>query len=274
MNAAVESLRPRASLELIDDAAALLKRRWNVLAVVAAVALTPMMTLSIWMASRRTVDGSSLFDPQVLLELGNGGDSTASTWISLIAGSWTLAAISYAATQLTLDELVGQERSARELVVATARSARRWSGAWLLRSLAIAVGLLACGVGAVWAAVAFWVVVPIVAAEQLGPLDAMKRCKHLTAGARGRVFGIVVLVELITAGAQIAMMLLPSQIASGFVDGRALSIATAAIAAATAVVIESISAATMVNTYIDLRVRREGLDLDLQLRALTAGDAS
>jgi len=265
----VESLRPRGALELIDDAGSLLRRRWSDVSILAAVSLTPTIVLSVVMSMRSSTDGSLFTDPQLILQLGQSDRSTTQTIVALVLGSLSLATLIHALTRLVLNDLVGRVESPWRVLLLTFRSFHRWVGTWLLGRVALGLGLLLCGVGILWPWAVFWVLIPIAASERLTPIAAMRRCLELTKGARGRILGVALLLEVTTSLAQIALFLFPAQIVSGLIDGRPLSLVLALVGSGVAILIESITAATVVHAYLDLRVRREGLDLDLRLRGLT-----
>jgi hypothetical protein len=115
--------------------------------------------------------------------------------------------------------------------------------------------------------------------ERISPWNAIKRSWELSRGSFWRLFGILLLTEIIV-GIAAALLSLPFGIIGSIVGGGTISLfsaaATASIADVTIAAIGSIIASTItrpisagvtVLLYADLRMRREGLDLALRSAA-------
>jgi hypothetical protein len=150
------------------------------------------------------------------------------------------------------------------------------------------IGLLA-GVGAIaaivltsWFSIMFRMAGPAVVLEQEGPAQALARSWRLVRGSFWRVLGITLLaglIVLVTAGVlQVPFGLLAAMAGGGnsllpSTGGNAASILISAVGGVVAgAVARPISAGVAVLLYVDLRMRREGLDLVLQTAA-AAGSA-
>jgi len=144
------------------------------------------------------------------------------------------------------------------------------------------LGAIAGIVLTIWFAVMFRMAAPAVVLEREGPARALARSWRLVHGSFWRVLGITLLaglIVLVTAGVlQIPFgllaalagggnSLLPST--GGNVAGTLISAVGGVVAGAVA---RPISAGVAVLLYVDLRMRREGLDLVLQTAA--GGDAA
>ena len=122
-----------------------------------------------------------------------------------------------------------------------------------------------------WIMIRIYFAMPIVVLERLGPGQALARSWRLTRGSWWRMFGIVlltlVLVSVVTMLLSVPFSLLSGapmlfmQDASwaGVVSGTILYVGDVLIHAITT----SFSVAVTTLLYIDLRIRREGLDLKL-----------
>jgi len=145
------------------------------------------------------------------------------------------------------------------------------------------IGLLA-GVGAIaaimltiWFSIMFRMVGPAVVLEREGPAQALARSWRLVRGSFWRVLGITLLaglIVLVTAGVlQIPFGLLAAAAGGGnsllpSTGGNVASILISAVGGVVAgAVARPISAGVAVLLYVDLRMRREGLDLVLQTAA-------
>jgi Membrane domain of glycerophosphoryl diester phosphodiesterase len=117
---------------------------------------------------------------------------------------------------------------------------------------------------------------PVVVLERLSPVAAIKRSWQLSHGSFWRLFGILLLTWIIVFVAA-AVLTIPFTLVGGLVGGGSGSLlTTAATTSVTALIIGAIgtilaatvtrpiSAGVNVLLYVDLRMRREGLDLTLR----------
>jgi glycerophosphoryl diester phosphodiesterase family protein len=151
----------------------------------------------------------------------------------------------------------------------------------LLHLAPVAVLLAVLGsIGAIVLEALLWIrlslTLPAVVLERLSPVTAIKRSWQLTHGSFWRLFGILALTGIIVAVATYVLTI-PFAILGSVAGGGSLGIfGTAATTSATALIITAIgsilaatvtrpiSAGVNVLLYVDLRMRREGLDLTLR----------
>ncbi|NMO32828.1 hypothetical protein HG826_04360 [Streptomyces sp. GMY01] len=138
------------------------------------------------------------------------------------------------------------------------------------------LGVLGAGVVAIWLAVRFSLASPALMLEKQGVKKAMSRSAKLVKGAWWRVFGIQLLAALI-AGIVSAVIAIPFGLVgaamtdegvSGVLNGTGNISWTYLLVSGVGAVIGSmikfpISAGVTVLLYIDQRIRREALDLEL-----------
>ena len=146
-----------------------------------------------------------------------------------------------------------------------------------LIGLLAVLGAIAAIVLTIWFAIMFRMAGPAVVLEREGPAQALARSWRLVRGSFWRVLGITVLaglIVLITAGIlQIPFGLLAAMVGGGNsllpgTGGNAAGILISAVGGVVAgAVARPISAGVAVLLYVDLRMRREGLDLVLQTAA-------
>ncbi|KGM09494.1 DUF7544 domain-containing protein [Cellulomonas carbonis] len=144
---------------------------------------------------------------------------------------------------------------------------------------AIAVGLLGGLVGvvvAVWLSIRLLLVPPALVLEGAGVVDTVKRAWRLTRGSFWRLLGIyllaTVVVGLVTQivavpAAVISLLVFPDPTSAGYIF--VTTIGTGIAQTITTVFIASVVALL----YIDLRIRREGLDVELARAAEAAAEA-
>lgn len=134
---------------------------------------------------------------------------------------------------------------------------------------------LALLVVTVWLSIRLAMAGPAVMLEQISPVDALKRSFDLTRGFTMRNLGVTIVAALVVAAIALAISL-PIGLVSGmfYVFGTQVL----AIAAVVSVIAQTLStaisvpfsAAVTVLLYVDLRMRKEGLDVALA-RAAGAG---
>lgn len=103
---------------------------------------------------------------------------------------------------------------------------------------------------------------PTVILEKLGPVQALRRSWRLVRGSTGRVFGITLLVGLITGILSAAVGALLSVVTQAGDDNLRLILEQLA-ALLVAVLIQPISFIVVVLLYYDLRIRREAFDIEM-----------
>ena len=133
-------------------------------------------------------------------------------------------------------------------------------------------GLLAL-VLAIWIPTMLSLVTPVVVLEGTGPWRALARSWRLVWRSFWRVFGILLLAEIIV-GVAGGILQLPFTVVASVAGGSGLSLGSVisvlgSIAAGT--VTQPITAAVTVLLYVDRRMRREGLDLALSTAAGNGG---
>ena len=141
-----------------------------------------------------------------------------------------------------------------------------------LAIIAVPGGVLAL-ILAIWIPTMLSLVTPVVVLEGTGPWHALARSWRLVWRSFWRVFGILLLAEIIV-GVTAGILQLPFTFLASAAGGSGLSLGAVisvlgSIAAGT--VTQPITAAVTVLLYVDRRMRREGLDLALRTAAGNGG---
>jgi len=105
---------------------------------------------------------------------------------------------------------------------------------------------------AIFIAISFAFVVPIVMLEGAGPIDALQRSYNLVKGSRMRVLGIGIVFILLVIGLNITFSLI-----SLIVGDSSLAVETV-ITAIGQVLITPVTGIGLTVVYFDLRIKREG----------------
>lgn len=133
------------------------------------------------------------------------------------------------------------------------------------------VTLLAAFAAAVWLYVTLALAVPALVLERAGVVTALRRSYSLVKGSWWRVFGILLIVFLIVA-ILTTIFQIPFFIAGTVAASATESLLLASIIGSVGAILASLlvypfGAATVALLYTDLRMRREGLDIELARRA-------
>jgi hypothetical protein len=126
-----------------------------------------------------------------------------------------------------------------------------------------------------WLGVRWAVGLPALLAEGIGPVRAMRRSWNLVSGMWWRTFGILLLTGLVYVVITLALFALFGGIAA-LIPALSEDVRSAIASAGTALsdaLIAPVFPILLTLLYFDLRVRKEGLDLDQLARETSPGPA-
>ncbi len=192
-----------------------------------------------------------------------------SVGISVVAAALAIGALS----KTVLDHYTGRAADWRSsLSFARQRLA---SLLWLsiISAALLLVGFLLFIVPGVWLLVALSTAVPALMFEAINPFRALSRSVDLVHGRWWATFGSLLIALLLVIGVQILIDIIFGSIESGLkVDSVALVIVLDGISGAISALISyPFLAIVCAVIYIDLRTRKEGLDVDNLARGIGAG---
>lgn len=258
--------------DVLDGAFAILKAAPATIIAFTAVFAVPVHLLGAWL-QRDLLGGGSILEvfgdgDQSLTAVDSGGLS--STWaqmVLLFGPSLALVFVAAAIVRLVGAWHTGHDLSLRELLVGSLPLAWPLLASWALVHLAEGVGMLACGFPGLAVMTWFLVTAPVVGAERLGPVQAMRRSARLVSRRFWPVMGLVLLAGIVAALFGYALGLVPTVLSLLVGTDGHWWLLTAAAGVLTSIVTMPIVAATTVLIYLDLRVRTEGLDIELDAAA-------
>lgn len=268
-------LLARSPLAVFDEAITFLRIQPGLLLGIALIVMIPLRLIA------AAMPGSPLRDarPDQLLDIFVGNLSqpgaVVAAFVTLILESVALFTIASIYGELAASWYSGRAISATDLLVSSIKRSPMVALAWgAVHAIEAGGALFTVGIGGVLAAVFFIVVAPVMGAEKAGPIIALKRSINLVSGRIGHsaaVFalsgtGAVVMrmvIEFAPSFLGLELLRLPLWLTAGVVDLLATVVATAFVAATSTVL------------YLDLRVRREGIDLDMAMsRAFSSSRTS
>ena len=255
--------------DILDGAFAILKAAPATIVAFTAVFAVPVQILAGWL-QRDLFGGSSLFelledsDSSLTTLDSSSGDGTWASVILLFGPSLALVFVAAGLARLVGAWHVGRDLSLAELLRGSLPLAWPLLASWLLVHLAEGVGMLLCGLPALAAMTWFLVTAPVIGAEGLGPIEAMRRSARLTSRRFWPVMGLSLLSGLVAYLFSQALGLLPT-VLTLFIGTDGIGwVLLAAGGVLTSLITMPVVAGATVLIYLDLRVRTEGLDLELQ----------
>lgn len=255
-------LRPMTMADLVDGGFAVLKSRPRTIAICAAVVVLPIELFAAW-TQRNLLGGAALgeyvADPTLFSSSSSSSDAG---YLAALVDSFGVALVAVAVMAIVSGRYAGRDPSTGEVLRTMVRRSPAVLVAWVLVHLAEGLGLLAMGVGALYAMGALLVTVPAMVTEGLGPVQAVRRSWQLTGPRRWAMVGVGVVSWFVVQVLTSILALVPTFAALliGTRDGWVL---LAAGNGAVALLTTPLTAAITCLAYLDLRVRQEGLDLEL-----------
>lgn len=262
------ALRPMTAADILDGGFAVVKARPRRILAITAGFVVPTHLLAAFL-QRDAMGGLGVADfftedPTILNEQANSdptGQMVAGLLLTLIPAI-ALVCVAAAVAHLVAQWTMGRDAPAGEMLGVVGR--RWWPllGSFVLVKVAEAAGLLGCYIGIAFIMALFVPVAPIIGVEGGGPVEAVKRSVRLTRGRYFPTLGIALLMGLVAWLLGQALSALPQALAVwvGYEDGWPL-LALGSIAAQI-VVLPFVASATVL-LYFDLRVRTEGLDIEM-----------
>ena len=259
----------RSPLAIFDEAIVFLRTRPAIFLAIASIGLLPARGISALLpgAELRELDTNELAD-LVIANFARPG-SFVTTGVSFALDSFVLFVVAAAYGEIAAAWFVGSSPSFKQLGLNTLKRLPALFVAWVIAKFAmILLGVVSLGIGALAFGTFFAIVAPIMGAENVGPIVALRRSMSLISSKLGQgllVFittglGAVLIRLAIKQGPGLVLssffagqIPLPEEVILGIFDVIGSIVALAFVASASVVL------------YLDLRVRREGLDLSFAL---------
>jgi hypothetical protein len=256
-------LRPLRLLDVLDGAFAIVKLAPRTVLALTAVLVLPIQLLAA--AATRGGLGESA-DVSTVTTLGDAFSQTGFSWANLVLVYVTVLPLPFlgaALARLLAAWYGGHVLGLRELLRGLVAGAPALLGVFALVHLAETIAAIPCGLPLPFLMPLFLVAGPVVGVEGLGAIDTLRRSWELARRRYWACFWVVVCSGLVAGVLQTSFSTLPSLLALLLGDDWGwVLIALGNIAAALVVAPFVCGAAAL--AYLDLRVRTEGLDLEIR----------
>lgn len=262
----VSRLGPRSLRQLLDGGFEVFRFRAAITGGLAAVLVLPLVAAptivtAIWWSSATIDDVGNVglgdpsanpFDVSGLAVWGWLGASLAHTFLAVAVG------------HLVAGWLTGSDPTRREALSHVLRRTPAVLVAWMSVSAIKAVSFVPCGVGVVFVVPLFALLGPVLGAERLGPLGSVNRAFTLGKATYWRLVAISIGFGVVSGTVRLALEFAPAALGSilGIGPGAGLVVSTV-VQIVASVVLAIVLVGTTTLTYLDARVRIEGLDLEL-----------
>lgn len=266
-------LRPLRVGEALDAAVKIYLRNAGQLVKTVLVVVVPFQVLAALIQSS-TLSGVVLLDGKLLFP----SSSDLSTYrtgqiVTAVIGVFVVLLANAACFRAVSEAYLGESPGWRESVGFGFR--RLGSVFWLslLTVLFLIVALIALVLPGIWLTIAWCVALPALLFEGLTGLAALRRSFALVRGRWWPTFGTLLVAIVILFVVQFVLGLVAGAIVGGLVPGTSTNVAVLiAVGSVLGVLSRIIStpfvAACVTVIYYDLRVRKEGLDLELLARGI------
>jgi len=257
-------MRPQSLIEVLDSGFALVRSAPILLFSIVAVFDIPVAVLSAYLRrDALSVDNQLIFGDPTLVNQGFGSAMAASA-VSFLAGSLIQTIAGVAIGMVVVAWYSDREPDIAGILGKLARRIHWVVIAWLMVHLLELVGLIGIGIGAFLVACLLVVVGPAMAVEDIGPLASIRRSVRLVRGRFAPTMLFFVLSGIIATLLGSMMGGLPTVLGLLLgVNGGWILVAVGGVISG--IVSTSFLAAATVAFYFDLRVRREGIDLHLEM---------
>ena len=255
---------PLGVIDLLDGAFAALRQRPRVIVAIISWLVVPLSLFQAWL-TRDDLGGATfgelLNDPTIAQEVSE----SSSPFELGVLGSQVLAMLVTAVAGVSIARVVGGwvegvDRGAMDALRFTARRSPAILAAFVLIHLAELIGFVLLVIPGLMVMVLSSLTSPILALESSGPVESMRRSWSLVRRRPGPVFGVIVLLAVVQYGVSQAIGTLPVLVSLIVGPDRAWPI-VAASNLLTSIILIPVTTAAMCLTYLDIRFRTEGLDL-------------
>jgi hypothetical protein len=264
----VRHLQPRGVGEILDGGFEVLRYRFVTLMAVTAIFGLPLYALPalLGVADRGHTDA---FANQGTGLPGFGDGSTQNTsgllsLLTLLGGALAIALIGVAVAHLVTSWVMGGDPTIRATLRHVASRSPVLVGAWVLAMLIKAAGVAVCFVGFIFVAPLLLVLAPVVSSERLGPAASVGRTWRLSRPRFASLLGLVVVSGIVTWVITVVLSLISLLVTQIWQDATWVWVVAGATSVVVRLLLLPLQAAWAALAYIDLRVRLEGLDLQLE----------
>jgi hypothetical protein len=258
-------LRPLGIGEILDAGIKLFLRHWRPLVLSVVGLILPVQILSALVTASVAPEQFDLTSTESGVEEGEEAEFLIGQGVIALLSVVSVLLATAVCFKAVADAYLGVEPEWRRSLRFAVRRLGGLCGVAIVGGILVALATVALIVPGVWLFVSYAVAVPALLLERVGPINALRRSFRLVRGrwwpTAGTLLVGYLLIGILGALVTAVIMVVPSLVA----EGNTLVGALGAVVGGTvgSVLTTPYSAAVVTLLYFDLRVRKEGLDLQL-----------
>lgn len=256
-------LRPMTAADILDGAIAVIKAAPRSIFVIAGCFVIPLELVSAWVQRDSLADSGLAGALSAALSSPDSSDAgvTIANILLIVASGLMLSLITGAVAHLLSSWYADKAPTAGDAIKASLRRAPALFVAWFIVHLAEGAAAIALLVPALFIMPMFVVTAPAIVIEHLGPLQGVRRSWRLIRVRYSAILGAAILIAIVSTVLTVALSGLGLAF-SFFSWGWIIDVICRA---GSSLVTEPFVAAAATLVYFDLRIRAEGLDLELEI---------
>jgi hypothetical protein len=258
-------LRPLGIGEILDAGIKLFMRHWQPLVLSVVGLILPVQILSALVTASVAPEQFDVTTTESGVDEGEEAEFLVGQGVIALLSVISVLLATAVCFKAVADAYLGVEPEWRRSLRFAVRRLGGLLGVALVGGLLVALATLALIVPGIWLFVMYSVAVPALLLERIGPVQALRRSFRLVRGRWWPTAGALVvgylLISILGALVTAVIMVIPAVVA----EDNTLAGAVGAVVGGTvgSVLTTPYSAAVVTLLYFDLRVRKEGLDLQL-----------
>src|SRR5215218_5750259 len=258
-------LRPLGIGEILDAGIKLFMRHWRPLVLSIVALILPVQILSALVTASVAPEQFDITSSQTGVDEGEEAEFLIGQGVIALLSVISVLLATAVCFKAVADAYLGVEPEWRRSLRFAVRRLGGLFGVALVGGFLVVLAPLALIVPGIWLFVMYSVSVPALLLERIGPMAALRRSFRLVRGRWWSTAGVLVvgylLIGIVGALVTQLFLLVPSLAA----DGNTLAGALGSVVGGTvgSLLTTPYSAAVVTLLYFDLRVRKEGLDLQL-----------
>ena len=263
---------------MLDAAIKIYRDNWATLMKVVIFIVTPVQVLLALVQISTVPDeafGPNLFG-QTVPDPSETWTALAGNVVTAVLGGLALLVVTAACFKAVSDAYLGARPGWRSSLGFAGRRFPSLLWLFLLQGLGLGLAFIALAIPAVWLGIAWSVAVPALLVEGVRGTKALRRSFRLVRRLWWRTFGVLLLGFLLVYFVTLEISLIPLiALASRAVRTPiAAVVISGVIGVLTALITTPFTAALITVQYYDLRVRKEGFDVELLARGIGEAPAT
>ncbi len=264
------ALRPLGVGEVLDAAIRVYRQKFLTMVKAVAIVVVPVQVLNVLVRlslPTGTTTTTTSFNGSTTTQV-NGGDAAtvvAGVLVLFVVGVVSATLAQAACFKTVGDTYLGTESDWRGSL--RFGFSRFWSLLWLLvlHGVLLLVAFAACIIPGVWLYAAWSVAIPVLLIEHTGGFRALTRSYDLVKGRWWPTAGSLLLANILASfvAAVFGVLVVPALVAGGGRATTTVAVVSGITSAIGSVLTTPFVAAVVTVIYFDLRVRKEGFDLQL-----------